>query len=88
MGQPVLHLTWGDGGKVFAEYSAPSAKKAYFLGIVSKDSLSYHPNPDAALNRVLSATSEGAKHDEAVRVNTEMQLYLALGLVKQHLAGR
>ena len=87
-GQPVLHLTWGDGGKVFAEYSAPSAKKPYFLGVVSKDSLSYHPTPDAALNRVLSATSEGAKHDEVVRVNTEMQLFLALGLVEQHLAGR
>lgn len=85
-GQPILHLTWGDGGKVFAEYSDQTTRKPYFLGIVSKDSLSYHPTPDAALNRVLSATSEGARHDEVVRVNTEMQLYLALGLVEQHLA--
>ena len=87
-GQPVLHLTWADGGKVYAEYSATGAGKPYFLGIVSKDSLAYHPTPDAALNRVLSATSEEAKHDEAIRVNTEMQLYLALGLIEKHVGGK
>jgi hypothetical protein len=85
-GEPVLRLTWGDGNaKVFAEYLPTAAAKAHFLGIVSRDSLAYHPTPDAALNRVLSATSEEAKHDEAIRANTEMELYLALQLVEEHL---
>ena len=84
-GQPVLRLTWSDGGRVYAEYLATPAAKAVELGVVSRDSLAYHPTPDAALNRVLSATSEEARHDEAVRANTEMELYLALQLVEEHL---
>jgi hypothetical protein len=88
-GEPVLRLTWSDGNaKVFAEYLPTAGAKPYFLGVVSRDSLAYHPTPDLALNRVLSATSEEAKHDESVRANTEMELYLALGLVEQHVAGK
>jgi hypothetical protein len=88
-GEPILRLTWSDNNvKVFAEYLPHSGAKAAFLGIVSRDSLAYHPTPDAALNRVLSATSPGGKHDEAVRANTEMELYLALQLVANHLAGK
>jgi len=85
-GEPVLRLTWSDGNaKVFAEYLPTSSSHAHFLGVVSRDSLSYHPTPNEALNRVLSATSEEARHDEAVRANTEMELYLALQLVEEHL---
>jgi hypothetical protein len=87
-GEPVLRLTWGLGGKVFAEYLATAGARPVFLGVVSRDSLAYHPTPAAALNRVLSAPSGEARRDESVRANTEMQLYLALGLVRQHLAGR
>jgi hypothetical protein len=82
--EPVLRLTWSNG-RVFAEFLAKKGAKPFFLGVVNRDSLSYHPHPDEALNRIMSATSGGAKHDETIRANTEMQLYLALDLLERHL---
>ncbi len=85
--EPVLRLTWSNG-RVFAEYLEKKGAKPFFLGVVNRDSLAYHPTPDAALNKIMSATSGGAKHDETIRANTEMQLYLALDLLEKHLAGK
>lgn len=86
-GEPVLRLTWSNG-RVFAEYLKAKGAKPFFLGVVNRDSLSYHPDANGALNRILSATSAGGKRDEAIRANTEMQLYLALDLLREHVAGK
>jgi hypothetical protein len=70
---------------VSAEYLPDREAKAHYLGVVSRESLAFHPTPDAVYTRIRSAPNEFARRDETIRANTELSLFLALQRVKKQL---
>ncbi len=84
-GAPVLRLTWSHDA-VLAEYLPNKDAKAYYLGVVNRTSLAFHPTPAAVITRINSAPNSLARRDERIRADTELNLYLALGLVEKHLS--
>jgi hypothetical protein len=63
---------------VSAEYLPNPDAKPRYLGVVSRESLAFHPTPDLVYTRIRSAPNDFARRDETVRAKTELNLFLAL----------
>jgi hypothetical protein len=83
--EPVLRITWTNPGDVVAEYLPNKDAKAYYLGVLSRRSLAFGPDPNGALNRIASAPNDLAKRDQQVKENVDNYLYTALGYTEKHL---
>jgi hypothetical protein len=87
-GAPVLRLSWDDGGNTFtvsAEYLPNRDAKADYLGVVSRESLAFHPTPDLVYTRIAAAPNQFARRDETIRADTELNLFLSLQRIEKHL---
>jgi hypothetical protein len=87
-GAPVLRLSWDDGGNAFtvsAEYLPNRDAKADYLGVVSRESLAFHPTPDLVYTRIAQAPNQFARRDETIRADTELNLFLSLQRIEKHL---
>jgi hypothetical protein len=84
-GAPVLRLTWDNQLAVEAEYLPNKDAKATYLGVVSREPLAFHPTPDLVITRIRSAPNAFARRDETVKANTELNLYLALQRIEEHV---
>jgi hypothetical protein len=84
-GANVLRLTWANG-EVLAELISPANAKPKFLGVVSRTSISYHPNGSQMLRDVDRAGLRDARRDASLRAQTQMHLYLGLQRVARELS--
>lgn len=71
---------------VSAEYLPNKDAKPYYLGVVSRESLAFHPTPDLVYTRIRSAPNQFARRDETIKADTELNLYLALQRIEKHLS--
>jgi len=69
---------------VSAEYLPNKDAKATYLGVVSRESLAFHPNPDEVYTRIRSAPNNFARRDETIKADTELNLFLALQRIEKH----
>jgi hypothetical protein len=70
---------------VSAEYLPDKDAKASYLGVVSRESLAFHPTPDLVYTRIRSAPNDFVRRDETIKADTELNLFLALQRAEKHL---
>lgn len=95
--EPILRLTWiketsgmnlaadSTNGTVTAEYLPNRNAKPYYLGVVSRQSLAFGPDPNGAIESIQTAPNDLARRDARVEAQIEMYLYEGLQMLEQRL---